>query len=197
EVSFFWLKAFGNQAITMPGPQSSEVYKPYVNPGKFEGVLPVLWRDRGDTIYEVPQRSRALIHVIPAQAVVKRQPVHGLDLEPAQAYVAALDDPGMPAVEPHWEGLPKVTFRASLRENQVISIQMNHAKGWRARVRGESRAVTKDGLGLMIVDPRCTGDCPVELEFGPTAETWICRLLSGAAMLLLLASGAGMVDNRS
>jgi hypothetical protein len=187
EVSLFWLKAFGNQAITIPGAGTAEIYKPYVDAGKFEHVLPVLMRDHGDTIYEVPERSRSLFHVIPAGAVVTRQPVHGLDLEPARAYVAALDDGTLPVVKPEWQGLSKVAFRTNMTPGQVIAVQMNYAPGWRARVGGNARTVRKDGLGMMIVDPQCNGDCAVEMEFGATAETWICRVLSGAAALLLLA----------
>ena len=51
QLSVLWLKAFGVQAIHVPGPESEESYKPFVHPDKFEGLLPVIWRENGDTIY--------------------------------------------------------------------------------------------------------------------------------------------------
>jgi hypothetical protein len=95
EYSIFWLKAFGVHAVSMSGPRSTEAYKEtvFAHPHKFEGVLPVLWRDRDDVIYEVPGRSESLAHVIPRFAVVTRAPLHGLDKAPAKNFVAALDDP--------------------------------------------------------------------------------------------------------
>src|SRR5665811_574626 len=80
EYSIFWLKAFGAHAISVPGPESSDYFKPFVHPHKFDGVLPLLWRDRGDSIYEVPSRTLSLAHVIPASAIVTRTPIHGLDI---------------------------------------------------------------------------------------------------------------------
>ena len=64
-ISIFWLKAFGNQAITVPGEKSREIYHPIAHPHKFDGVLPVLWHDEDDTIFAVPQRSPSLAHVVP------------------------------------------------------------------------------------------------------------------------------------
>ena len=96
EYSIFWLKAFGAHTVYVPGPGSTEHYRPFAHPRKFEGVLPVLWRDGGDVIYAVPARSKSLAHVMPASAVPARTPIHGLDIAPAQAYVAALDDPRLP-----------------------------------------------------------------------------------------------------
>ncbi len=80
QVSILWLKAFGAHAVVVPGPSSSEYFKPFANPNKFEGVLPVLWREAGDTIYEIPAKSSSLAHVIPAAAVVSHMPIHGLDV---------------------------------------------------------------------------------------------------------------------
>jgi hypothetical protein len=82
EDSIFWLKAYGEiRRFTCPGRHSREHYHPIVHPRKFDGILPVLWHDEDDTIFGVPQRSRSLAHVIPREAVVVRQPIHGLDTE--------------------------------------------------------------------------------------------------------------------
>jgi hypothetical protein len=48
ELTILWLKAFGVHAVVVSGPRSTEVYKPFRNWKKFEGLLPVLWRDGDD-----------------------------------------------------------------------------------------------------------------------------------------------------
>ncbi|MDZ4802469.1 MAG: hypothetical protein SGI92_30290 [Bryobacteraceae bacterium] len=52
--SLEWLRRFGVTAVAVPGPKSPEFWKPYQNPGKYEGVLSVLWREDDTTIYAVP-----------------------------------------------------------------------------------------------------------------------------------------------
>jgi len=186
EVALVWLKAFGNQAVTVPGPASREVYKPFTNADKFAGVLPVLWHDGGDTIYAIPQRSRSLAHVIPAEAVVKRRPVNGMDVEPLKGYADALEDATIPEAGMNWRGESQVYVKARVMPGQVIAVQESFDTAWEARVRGQRRPVRSDGLGLMIIDTGCAGDCEVELTYGTTAEVWICRFLSSLACVLLL-----------
>ena len=54
EVSVLWLKAFGAHAVSVSGPNTPDFYKAFANPRKFDGVLPLLWREGDDAIYEVP-----------------------------------------------------------------------------------------------------------------------------------------------
>ena len=44
ENTLLWFKALGVRAVAVSGPGSTEVYKPFYHPGKFEGRLPVLAR---------------------------------------------------------------------------------------------------------------------------------------------------------
>jgi hypothetical protein len=190
EVCIFWMKAFGTQAITVPGPNSTEFYKPFVNAGKFEGVLPVLWRADGDTIYGVPQRSHSLAYVIPKDAIVPRQPVNSLDLDPARAYVRALDDNALPGASLQWSGPSRATIRTTMTPAQAISVQVTGAAGWRATVGGRKIPVRRDGLGQLILDPGCNGNCVVDLYYGTTPEVWFCRMSSALVTLALLGAAA-------
>ena len=187
EIAVLWLKAFGAHAITVPGPRSTEAYKPIVNPGKFEGLLPVLWRDGDDVIYSVPQRSASLARVIPVSALVQRAPVHGLDVAPMLPYVAALDDPSLPPAEFHWRNLHRATIHARVAADQVILVQTNYHPGWRASVGGAAREVSTDGLGLLVVRPQCNGECDVDLVFDGGTEAMMTRALSAAVTLAVLA----------
>lgn len=195
EISVFWLKAFGAQAIAVPGEKSRESYHPIARPHKFEGMLPVLWHEEDDTIYAVPQRSGSLAHVIPKDAVVTRKPIHGLDLDPARAYVAALDDQALPAALLTWSGNSRFRVKAPLKRDQVISVQMTWMPGWRASVAGREIPVHGDQLGQMILEPACPAVCVVEASYGVTTEAWICRILSGMAALSLL--GAAFYSSRA
>lgn len=183
EVSLLWLKAFGNQAVVVPGMRSQEVYKPYTNSRKFEGVLAVLWEGRGDTIYRVPQRTASLAHVMPPGAIAQRRPVNGLDLDPVREYVAALDDPAMPELRMECSRNTSCRINGDVKSRETVSLQINYDAGWRALVGGRVRPIRKDGLGLMVVDSGCDGHCTIDIEFVATAEVWICRFVSAAVSM--------------
>jgi hypothetical protein len=186
EISVFWMKAFGCAAITVPGPGSSDPYRPIVNPWKFDGVLPLAWREGPDSIYRVPLRSTSLAHVIPRAAMVTRQPVHGLDLDPARAYVAALDDATLPLASLQWETPEHGRIAADLADEQVIAVQVAYDPGWRASAAGRPLSVRRDGLGMMAIEPDRTGPAVIDLRFEGGTERRVCAAASAATALALL-----------
>jgi hypothetical protein len=192
-ISLLWLKAFGVHAVGVPGPKSPERWKPYARPRKFEGLLPVLWRDEDTTVYGVPQRSASLARVVPAQALVVPEPSHDLDVVEVERYVAALDDPAAPAAEIEWQGSGKAVIRARLRRGDVLSVQVNHHPGWRARLGDSTLDVHRDGLGLIWLAPEREGECEIELSYQGGLELRACRILS----YLTLLSVAGVAIWRS
>lgn len=176
--SIFWLKAFGAAAVHVPGPKSREHYHPFVNPRKFEGVLPKLWEADDDAVYAVPLRSASLAHVIPAAAVVARQPIHGLDTAPAEAYVAALDDPSLPEAPLRWLSTDRARIHAEVARGQAVSVQVTYDPGWEARLDGRRQTVHGDSLGMIVIDPDRAGACDIDLEFTGGLERLLCRLAS-------------------
>jgi len=194
EYSLLWLRAFGNQAIYVPGEKSREFYHSIAHTHKFDGVLPVLWHDEDDTIFAVPQRSRSLAHVIPKAAVVAREPIHGLDVDPVRPYVAALEDPSLPLAEMRWEGPSRAVIDAPMKPDQMMSVQVTWAPGWRASVAGRKIPLGKDGIGLLVLEPGCNGPCDIHLDYVATPEVWICRILSGLVTLGMI--GALVERNR-
>jgi hypothetical protein len=72
ENSLLWFKALGVRAVAVSGSRSTEVYKPFYHPQKFEGRLPVLWRDGDDVIYEVPWRYYSIAHAMEPGDLVAR-----------------------------------------------------------------------------------------------------------------------------
>jgi len=192
EFATLWLQAFGVHAINVSGPHGREFYKAVANPRMFEGLLPVLWREGDDTIYQVPQRTDSLAHVIPASAVVQRAPLHGLDVEPIRPFVAALEDASLPPAEIRWDSLSSGRIHTMLRPGQVVSVQINYHPGWHAQANGAPQPLVRDGLGLMIVKPDCSGPCTIDLSFDGGAEYKVARVASwvaALAALLWLATG--------
>jgi hypothetical protein len=187
ELSVLWLKALGAHAISVAGPQSSEHDKPFRNPRKFEGLLPVVWREGDDTIYTIPARSDSLAHVVPAEAVVRDQPINGLDTGELERYVKAIEDPSLPEAGFVWRNDHTATIEARLEPHQVISVQETFNPGWRATIHGVPQSVKKDGLGLLVIEPACQGECEISLTYDGGQE-WRATCL---ASLLALAAVPG------
>jgi len=187
-VSVFWLKAFGVSAIAVPGPNSADAYHGVANPRKFEGLLPAVWRENDETIYKAPLRSTSLAHVIPTAALVQRRPIHGLDLDAARAYVAALDDPSLPRATLIWRNPDHGRISADVEPHQVISLQVNYDPGWQASRNGRQLRLRPDGLGLIIIEPDRAGRCDIDVLFRGGAERTFCTLISLITALGFLAA---------
>jgi len=182
ELSILWLKVFGVHAVTVSGPRSTEVYKPFRNWKKFEGLLPVLWRDGDDIIYRVLPDSVSLAHVLPSAGRVTRLPASVLDADFLRAYVAPLENPALPPVEMAWKNRHHAVLATDLEKDQLLLVQITYHPGWHARVSGAVRHITKDPIGLLLIEPACQGRCVVDVEYGDDAEMLIARTVSWAAI---------------
>jgi hypothetical protein len=185
--SILWLKAFGCQAIYVPGPKSQVYTKPFQHPYKFQGVLPVLWHEEDDTIYALPQRTKSIAHVVPEGALVGHQPVNGLDTRELSRYVAALDDPAFPNAPLTWQSTASAHIQTTLRPGQVISLQQTFDKGWIAAANGRPAKVTRDALGLTVIHAGCDGPCEVDLSFDGGLERKLFRAVSWTVAVAALA----------
>ena len=189
EYSLLWLQAFGAQAIGVSGPHGREFFKSFANPYKFANILPELWKSGDDVIYRVPSRSASLAHVIPEAAIVSRSPVDGTDVAPLVPYVQALGDPRLPLAQQETLSARALRISAELRPGQLISVQINYASGWTAATNGRRPVrIEKDGLGLMIIRPECTGMCVIDLLYDGGTEaryTRVAQVLGLAALLAL------------
>ncbi len=194
EVAVLWFKALGVDAAAVSGPGSDEYYKPFRNPSKFDGLLPVLWKDGGDVIYSVPRRSRSLAHVIGRDDLPRRTPGHGLDIEPVRSYVAALENPAYPMTAFTWRNHHSAVMEAPMDREQILSVQVSYHPGWSAVANGRPVRVFADKLGQLAVEPECSGPCRVELRYDGGLE----RRLTVALSLLAMGSGVAwmLVDWR-
>ncbi len=187
DISILWLKAYGASAVGVTGPKSSEPYKPFAHPEKFEGVLPAVWREGDDAVYAIPRRSASPAQVIKASDVIMRAPVNGLDIEPIEPYVKALDNPQLPLAEFHWTNNHEALIRTDIAADQLLSVQMMFDSGWHASVNSSSRPIRSDALGMMVIEPRCSGPCVVQLVYDPSEESRFTRL----AMIIVVIGMVG------
>jgi hypothetical protein len=188
EIAVLWLKALGVEAVAVSQPGSTEVYKDFRNPNKFEGVLEPLWRDGGDVLYRVgPHRS--LAHVMLRTDLAVRVPANGLDVEVLRPYVAAIDDSQYPVAEFEPTNSRSATIRTELPAGGVISIQIPWHPGWHAQIDGHPEPVGKDGLGFMYLQPSGVGGpVQVTLVYDGGKEMRVARWLSGLTALLLVVA---------
>jgi hypothetical protein len=193
DLAVAFLKAYGCAAVVGGGSESREVYHPYAHPEKFHG-LPELWRNGGDAVYAVPGRSGSLAHAVRAADLVQMTAVAYNDVA-VKPYLAALDDPALPVADLRWRAPSAATVTADLRPEHLLSIQISWTPGWHASVNGEPRRAWGDKLNQMVVEPRCSGPCTVELAYDGGAEgrvsRWLSHLALAAGMLWIVVAQWG------
>jgi hypothetical protein len=165
------------------GPNSGEFWRPFRHPEIYAGVLEKAWSEGDDAIYLVPQRSASLAHVMTREELVREAPPSGADIEPLQAYVAALDDPLRPIAEFRWWNRNAAEIRVNVEREQLLSVQITYHPGWHATVDGSPRRVFSDAIGQVVIEPECAGRCTVELFHDGGLEALITGWLSILALL--------------
>jgi hypothetical protein len=179
-----WMRAYAARAVNASGPESGEVFRDVNDLQKFDGVLPELWRDQDAVIYQIPQAASSLARVIrPEEAVweLKSQYVDASFLDATNA--AALDSDRATA-EFQWLDSRRARITATLAESELLAVAVTHHSGWSARVDGSERLIRRDALGLMVIEPRCSGECQIELAYDGGPEMRAARLVTLAAIAL-------------
>jgi hypothetical protein len=187
EFSLIWLKAYGAAAIGVTGPKSTEFFKPYWNPRKFDGVLPELWHEGDNAVYAIPRPSYALAHVVNRSAIVRTAPENGLIVEPLQPLVKALDEAKLPFATFRWLNQHEAEIEAVTGPQDVVFVQVTYAPGWRATGGGANLAITPDALGMMAIEPAHSGANKIHLVYdGGREAVWTRRgQVIGFAVLII------------
>ncbi len=194
EDSLLWLRAYGVRAVGVSGPNSTEAYKPFWNPRKFDGVLPVLWRDGDNVVYRIPAKADDPVRVIPRSAIATRTPVIGMDVKPLESLVPALEDESLPAASFHWLNRHEAMVDAQTAPGDVVFLQISHDPGWRAEQDGAPRPIFRDALGMMYVEPAHAGRVILHLTYTGGTERKIAWLLFTCGLLLLVAQASRPVS---
>jgi len=183
-----WYKAYGVDAVIVPGRDSPEFWQPHELGHLFDGVFPLVWDERDTQIYAVPRHDRTLAYAIPAEAVVSREPANTKDTEQVKRYVAALESSAATAAKFEWEGSSRARIRATVTAGQVISVHETCQPGWRASEEGRNVRIGRDGLGQIVLKPDGTGERDIQLVYDGGLEAKLCRALSGATLLAMIVS---------
>jgi uncharacterized membrane protein YfhO len=77
-------------------------------------------------------------------------------------------------------------IKAEIPPGDLISVQVSFDKGWRARVNGVEQRIVEDALGMMVIDPQCSGSCTIDLSFEDDVEMRIARVLQVMCILACL-----------
>ena len=178
-----WMKSFGVSAYAIPGKSSPEFWKAVGHPEVF-GPCEVLWLEDDTRICRLPGARPTLADVIERAALVRTEPKNGDDIAEVERYAAALDR-AVPT-EFRWEGTGAASIQANVPRGQVVTVRVNHHPGWRATANGKSVSLTRDGMGLTIIQPDCNGPCDIRLVYDGGWELRLCRWASALTAMGLL-----------
>ena len=164
--TLLWLHALGIDYVAVGDDNTQNLFRPWKKPGKFDAHLTTVWQEGGDRILEVRRRNESLAHVIPAEALVRRAPVHFYDLDPIRRYVEALEGPAGNGGVLRWLDPSTAEIEAEFRPGDALSIQIAYDPRWHAIApSGQRLAVAADALGQIIITPAVPGLMKIRLEF--------------------------------
>jgi len=183
-----WFRLLGAQAVVVSGRNTRDSYPNiWRDPDKFRGVLPELWRSGGDVIYGVPKRSESLAHIILPPDVVAKPPINVLKVGLVSALNTALENPALPVADLCWKSRHEALVSATLQPQQLVFVQVSYHPGWHASVNGEPRPIRRDGLGFMVIEPRCSGPCEIRLLYKGGLEMNLAKTAQVATILAMIA----------
>ena len=183
-----WMQCLGVDAVYVSDKRSEEPYKDIMNPGKFNGVLPVIFDDgRGNFLYRVPRRYAVRARVVEtAKLAAARAPEHNVDVDALQQYAGMIENgpDSQPLLER--QGSDAMRIRATLSAGQSLIVQEAWDPAWQAWSAGRQLSVRKDPMGLMAIEAPA-GVHDIALAFVTPMENRIGRMVTLLTLLLLVA----------
>jgi hypothetical protein len=134
-------------------------------------------------VYRVPERTPGLARVVRRRDVIAHAPANGIDVTELRPFVAALDDPSLPLSKFEWQDADDARITGTLTPDEVYSVAVNYDKGWTASRDGHDVPLHADGMGMIVVEPGCSGNCEIRLHWSAGWEPAFVI----AAFLLTLA----------
>jgi hypothetical protein len=144
-----WMRALPARYIVVPGPASSEIYRDYADPQKFEGRLPLVFDQRGVRIYEVSRVGDPLMVV--AKLADLPVPTSAIDVAALDAYLDRIGS-GHPAASLQERGLGAFRADVVVAEGEAVVLRQAYDTGWHALVDGREAAVRADPIGQLLID---------------------------------------------
>ncbi len=181
------LKTLGTRYVVVHLPGGRLAYQDFPRPGKFEGLLPAVYRlDSDAVVYEVPGARTA--HLVNPEELPWKPPDTALDFDPLRGFLAAAADPTRPEVDTRWLSPNDLEVRGEFPPGRLLSLRVSHAEGWRAWQGAVRIPVERDHLGFLVVRPGPDPEGRVRLRYVGSLEQRVCAWIS---LVTLAASLAG------
>jgi hypothetical protein len=178
EIARLWMEALPVRFIVVPGDGSTEVYRDYADPRKFDGHLPVVFDARGVRIYEVAPVGDARLVV--AHVGDLAAPTSAIDQTAIAEYVKRIAA-GRPAASLQARGLGGWRAEVDAQEGDAVVLRQAYDTGWHATVDGRTATVRADPIGQLSVDVPA-GRHVIELSHGVHTD-----LVAGLAVAAVTA----------
>jgi hypothetical protein len=178
DISRLWMAALPVRYIVVTGPTSTEVYRDYADPRKFDGQLPLVFDERGVRIYEVAPVGDSRLVI--ADVADLAAPTSAIDRTAVSDYVKRIAS-GRSAATLEARGLGAWRAVVDVKAGEQVVVRQAYDTGWHATVDGRAAVVRADPIGQLVVDVPA-GRHTVELDHGVHTD-----FIAGLAVALLTA----------
>ena len=187
EPAILWMQALGVDAAYVSDKSSEEIFKDYLYPQKFDGVLDVLYDDhQGNRIYRIPRRYPARARVVEtARLRAVQHPRANDDVEYLKAYVDAVEKGPDSQATLRRQGTDAMRVSASLAPGQSVLVQESYDPAWHAWSNGRELLVGRDAMGQMVIDAP-PGRQEIALAFVTPLENRVGRVVSLITILAVM-----------
>jgi hypothetical protein len=148
-IAQLWMQALPVRYVVVTGPASSEVYRDFADPKKFDGRLPVAFDQGGVRIYEVSRTGDPRLMV--ARIADLAAPSSAIDRDAISAYTKRIAD-GRAAIALESRGLGGWRAEVDVRDGEQVVLRQAFDTGWHAKVDGRAANVRADPIGQLLVD---------------------------------------------
>jgi hypothetical protein len=162
DISKLWMAALPVRYIVVTGPASSEIYRDYADPKKFDGQLPLVFDERGVRIYEVAPVGDSRLVI--ANVADLAAPTSAIDRAAVSEYVNRVASGRAPTTL-ETRGLGAWRAVVEVRAGEQVVLRQAYDTGWHATVDGRAAVARADPIGQIVVDVPA-GRHTVELDHG-------------------------------
>jgi hypothetical protein len=187
EPAILWMQCMGVDTVYVSDKRSTEIFKDFVYPKKFDGALPVIYDDGEDNkIYRVPRRYPARVRVVDtAKLNATQRPRFNDDVEYLQAYADVIEKgPDSPGTLTR-DSTDAMRVHVKLEPGQSVVVQESYDPAWHAWSGGQPLTVRKDAMGLMAIDAP-PGDQEISLAFVTPLENQVGRVVTILSILVVI-----------
>lgn len=183
EISRLWFEALPVRYVVVTDATSTDVYRDFVDPHKFDGLFPVVFDERGVRIYEVPRVGDPTFAL--AQLGDTRPPMNAIDRAPLEAYVADLSAAGAPTTVMQ-TGLASWQLSEDSTTDTTLLLRQAYDSGWHVAVDGTAAPARADAIGQtsiaipagrhqISIDHRIHRDLLVGLAVALATALWLLQ----------------------